>query len=342
MEGMTVVHAKIGVFLHPSRAANVRQGVHEILNSLLLKFNEEFDGVVLGYLKPKIIGQSARILAGLTPYFHVNLTAKLLIFSPSPGMLIEGKVNKIEKDYIGVVVLGLFNAAIGVSDIREDLYYDENPQGRAWVSESDERHSIRLGSTIRFAVKSLQETEHIIDLCGSLADPKTGCVNWIELPSLTPRKKSKSKSAEDRSTHDADRKHKTPKKEKLLLKSEGSSDANDVGTALKTPKEEHGVHNSYETPHSNDVARKVKTPKSERDHANSFETPDVYKKKKRGHVLEEPIKPMVIDLEPDVMPTPSTSSGHKHKKRKEAESVQTPDGVHHKKKKKRRDVVDTV
>lgn len=126
------------------------------------------------------------------------------------------------------------------------------------------------------------------------------------------------------------------------MKSEGSSDANDVGTALKTPKEEHGVHNSYETPHSNDVARKVKTPKSERDHANSFETPDVYKKKKRGHVLEEPIKPMVIDLEPDVMPTPSTSSGHKHKKRKEAESVQTPDGVHHKKKKKRRDVVDTV
>lgn len=37
----------------------------------------------------------------------------------------EGKVNKIEKDYLGVVVLGLFNAAIGVSDIREDLYYEE-------------------------------------------------------------------------------------------------------------------------------------------------------------------------------------------------------------------------
>lgn len=37
----------------------------------------------------------------------------------------EGKVNKVEKDYLGVVVLGLFNAAIGVSDIREDLYYEE-------------------------------------------------------------------------------------------------------------------------------------------------------------------------------------------------------------------------
>ncbi|KAL3685482.1 hypothetical protein R1sor_003504 [Riccia sorocarpa] len=153
MEGLAVVHANIGVFVHPSRAANVKQGVHEILNSLLLKYNEEFDGVVLAYLKSKILDKSARILAGLTPYFHVNLTAKLLIFSPSPGMLIEGKVNKVEKDYIGVVVLGLFNAAIGVSDIREDLYYNESPNGREWVSESDERHSVKLGSIIRFSVK---------------------------------------------------------------------------------------------------------------------------------------------------------------------------------------------
>ncbi|KAL3691640.1 hypothetical protein R1sor_005291 [Riccia sorocarpa] len=89
MEGLAVVHAKIGVFFPPSRAANVKQGVHEIRIGI-------------------------RILAGLTPYFHVNLTAKLLIFSPSPGMLLEGKVNKVEKDYIGVVVLVLFNAAIGV------------------------------------------------------------------------------------------------------------------------------------------------------------------------------------------------------------------------------------
>ncbi|KAL3676264.1 hypothetical protein R1sor_026212 [Riccia sorocarpa] len=107
MEGLAVVHAKIGVFFPPSRAANVKQGVHDIRIGI-------------------------RILAGLTPYFDVNLTAKLLIFSPSPGMLLEGKVNKVEKDYIGVVVLVLFNAAIGVSDIREDLYYNGSPNGREW------------------------------------------------------------------------------------------------------------------------------------------------------------------------------------------------------------------
>ncbi len=35
-------------------------------------------------------------------------------------------MNKVEKDYLGVVVLSLFNAAIGIADIREDLYYDDS------------------------------------------------------------------------------------------------------------------------------------------------------------------------------------------------------------------------
>lgn len=34
-------------------------------------------------------------------------------------------MNKVEEDYLGVVMLGLFNAAIGFSDIRSDLVYCE-------------------------------------------------------------------------------------------------------------------------------------------------------------------------------------------------------------------------
>jgi hypothetical protein len=82
--------------------------------------------VVLAYLDPKIQGRTANILSGLSPYFHVQLKASFLLFSPKIGMLVEGKVNKVEKDYLGVVVLGLFNAAIGIADIREDLYYDDS------------------------------------------------------------------------------------------------------------------------------------------------------------------------------------------------------------------------
>ncbi len=37
MEGFTHIYAKLSVYLHPSRAANVQQGVREIINSLLLR-----------------------------------------------------------------------------------------------------------------------------------------------------------------------------------------------------------------------------------------------------------------------------------------------------------------
>ncbi|KAH9317475.1 hypothetical protein KI387_019244, partial [Taxus chinensis] len=89
-----------------------------------------------------------------------------------------GKVNKVEKDYIGVIVLGIFNAAIAFEDIREEFCYQDNVDGiPLWESTSSD-HVITLGSTIKFAVKSVQE-ESFLDISGSLNSPNTGCVKWL-------------------------------------------------------------------------------------------------------------------------------------------------------------------
>lgn len=182
MEGLSVVKADLSAFLHPSKTDDVQQGVLELLSSLLLRYNEEFDGVVLAYFDLKICDWTAKILNGLSPYLSLKLKAKLLLFSPKPGMLLEGKVNKVEKDYIGVIVLGIFNAAIACTDIREEFCYQENVDGiPIWASMSD-NHMIRLGSKIKFSVKSVQE-ESFLDICGSLKPPDTGCVDWLLSPS---------------------------------------------------------------------------------------------------------------------------------------------------------------
>jgi len=181
MEGLSVVKADLSAFLHPSKTDDVQQGVLELLSSLLLRYNEEFDGVVLAYFDLKICNWTAKILNGLSPYLSLKLKAKLLLFSPKPGMLLEGKVNKVEKDYIGVIVLGIFNAAIACTDIREEFCYQENVDGiPIWASTSD-NHVIRLGSKIKFSVKSVQE-ESFLDICGSLKPPDTGCVDWLLSP----------------------------------------------------------------------------------------------------------------------------------------------------------------
>ncbi|KAJ7299018.1 hypothetical protein O6H91_Y323700 [Diphasiastrum complanatum] len=125
------------------------------------------------------LGESIRFCQGLLHIFHVGLTANILLFSPTAGMRVEGKVNKIEKDYIGVLTMGIFNAALSVMDIRDDLYFEELPHERIWTSKTDHQHVIKLGSMLSFVIKSVQETGEFLDISGSLCSPDTGCLDWI-------------------------------------------------------------------------------------------------------------------------------------------------------------------
>ncbi|XP_057838967.2 DNA-directed RNA polymerase I subunit rpa43 [Cryptomeria japonica] len=203
MEGLSVAKATLSAFLHPSRSADVEEGVLQLLSSLLLRYNEEFDGVVLAYFDIKVCDWTPKILSGLHPYLSLKLKAKLLLFSPKPGMLLEGTVNKVEKDYMGAIVLGIFNAAIAFSDIHEDFSYQDNVNGTPFWASTSNNHVIRLGSKIKFVVKSVQE-ESFLDICGSLKPPNTGCVNWLlssleNIPALdSERKKQKNEKKRER------------------------------------------------------------------------------------------------------------------------------------------------
>lgn len=100
------------------------------------------------------------------PYFHVDVTAEVNLFSPMPGHTISaslslrmsrssvsfslacpfgghcdpkcafylekaGQVNKIGTDYIGLLVLGIFNAAIGCQNIRAEFQHRTEASFRA-------------------------------------------------------------------------------------------------------------------------------------------------------------------------------------------------------------------
>lgn len=184
LEYLRIVAASLRTYLHPSRSGNVQLGVAETLNSLLFKYSEEFGGVVLAYLQPKVVGRDCKVLSGLYPFFHLKVTASMLIFCPKSGMKLDGKVNKLEKDHLGVLVLDVFNVSIAITDIRDDLRFqgteDDPPNTeRAWVSKADSMHAIRLGSFITFTVKSVQEAEQFIEITGSLQSPNTGCCSWL-------------------------------------------------------------------------------------------------------------------------------------------------------------------
>ncbi|KAK7295234.1 hypothetical protein RJT34_18139 [Clitoria ternatea] len=177
MEGLKVSKANLVVYIHPSKSKQVSKAVLRELSSLLFTFNETFDGVVLAY-DVSSLDKCAKILPGVHPYFGVKLKVNLLLLSPKPDMLLEGKVVKLTQESIHVVVLGFSSAIIAEKDIREEFVFKTKRGQDVYASRSHKHHVIKVGTMIRFLVKSFDE--EILHLYGSLAPDHTGSIYWLD------------------------------------------------------------------------------------------------------------------------------------------------------------------
>ncbi|GAB2214796.1 hypothetical protein Droror1_Dr00019160 [Drosera rotundifolia] len=177
MEGLKASLADLAVYLHPSKTKSVSESIRRELNSLLFKFNENFDGVVLAYEIDEVMDKRARILSGLEPYVGVRLKANLLLFSPKPDMFLEGKVVKLARESLHIIVLGFSACVISEEDIREELKYKIKHDQEVFRSRYHKKHVIRVGSVIRFLVKSFDED--MLHISGSLVPACTGSVLWF-------------------------------------------------------------------------------------------------------------------------------------------------------------------
>ncbi|CAN1173131.1 Probable DNA-directed RNA polymerase I subunit RPA43 [Linum perenne] len=177
MEGLNIVDADMKVFIHPSQINNLSEAIPRELSNLLFKYSDSFDGVLLAY-NVNVPEKKGRILPSVHPFISVKLSAKLLVFMPKPNMLLEGKVMKVNEESIHVVVLGFSSAVIIDEDIRKEFKYVMKHGEGLFVNRNDKRHAIKVGTMIRFLVKSLnEETMHIY---GSLIPAHTGSIKRLE------------------------------------------------------------------------------------------------------------------------------------------------------------------
>ncbi|QCE12439.1 probable DNA-directed RNA polymerase I subunit RPA43 [Vigna unguiculata] len=177
MEGLKVSKANLTVYIHPSKSNQVSQAVLRELSSLLFTFSEIVDGVVLAY-DVNSLDTCAKILPGVHPYFGVKLKVNFLLFSPKPNTLLEGKVVKLTQESIHVVVLGFSAAVIAEKDIREEFVWKMKKGQEVYASRSNKRHVIKVGTMIRFSVKSFDE--EILHVYGSLIPEHTGSIYWLD------------------------------------------------------------------------------------------------------------------------------------------------------------------
>lgn len=195
MEGLKVAKANLKVYIHPSKSNQVSGAVLRELSSLLFTYNEIFDGVVLAY-DVNSLDPCAKILPGINPYIGVKLKVNLLLFSPKPDTLLEGKVVKLTQESIHLVVLGFSSAIIAEKDIREEFVCKTKRGQEVYASRTNKRHVIKVGTVIRFLVKSFDE--EILHVYGSLIPEHTGSIYWLdknlEVVSHNDRSEKKRKS----------------------------------------------------------------------------------------------------------------------------------------------------
>ncbi|KAF9686743.1 hypothetical protein SADUNF_Sadunf02G0021100 [Salix dunnii] len=113
MEGMIKSVANLIVYMHPLQTKNVDKAILRELSSLLFKYSQAFDGLVLAY-SVETQDKCARILSGCEVFVHL-----LNAYFTEPN--IEGKVVKLTRESIHCIVLGFSSAIVTDENIRNEL-----------------------------------------------------------------------------------------------------------------------------------------------------------------------------------------------------------------------------
>ncbi|KAJ2551570.1 hypothetical protein EV175_003639 [Coemansia sp. RSA 1933] len=129
--------SKLTVTLAPIHSRDLWAGIHETLNSMLLRFIPQVRGVVLAYSRVKPLSDKA-LMFNDSPYGQLDVSAKLLLWRPIAGMLLGGSINVQSPDHIGLLLWDTFNASIPASFIPKDKY--------EWRPFSDEEISTRVST----------------------------------------------------------------------------------------------------------------------------------------------------------------------------------------------------
>ncbi|KAI8613825.1 hypothetical protein BC830DRAFT_1130311 [Chytriomyces sp. MP71] len=181
------VHTRIYFHLPPIFNHDYSAGVTEQLNSYLMRYIPELNGIPISYSDVKIEEKAANVLYD-SPNSHFHARVKFLLFSPAVDNIIVGLVNKVSSDHIGLLVHGVFNASISAEHIRK-TEFKYNHGSKVWTritKGADTADAIAPGSVVKFTIVGLPTTNNMLTIIGSLtASPtKTGLIALD--PSKTP------------------------------------------------------------------------------------------------------------------------------------------------------------
>mmetsp|Transcript_1859 Transcript_1859/g.5059 ORF Transcript_1859/g.5059 Transcript_1859/m.5059 type:complete len:203 (-) Transcript_1859:89-697(-) len=191
------IRARMTAEIHPSLlGGSMIEAAREKLDSLVLKWHRtpQWEGAVLSYGDEELAedGQGSSIAAGLVlpflPYVQVVVRASLLVFAPKRGSTLVGKVHKLGSDYIGMLVLGVFNAVLPRDKVdykyqgnfKQDFDGNTAKAAKKKGKEADNPVEIREGCSLKFVVESLKVESDLLTIVGSMKGQKCGVAELMK------------------------------------------------------------------------------------------------------------------------------------------------------------------
>ncbi|KAM5538915.1 hypothetical protein V8D89_007410 [Ganoderma adspersum] len=120
-DAFRVVRASLTVSVPPAFAADLRGGVEELLDSMLMRYIPALQGVVLAHDRLEFLGKVATIKADC-PSANCRIAFDATVWSPQVGMKLSGKINLCSPDHISLLVHRTFNVSIPRHHIITDSF----------------------------------------------------------------------------------------------------------------------------------------------------------------------------------------------------------------------------
>jgi len=115
------VKASIVLAVPPVFANRLRSGVEEMLDTMIMRYEPTLNGVVLAHSDVHFLDRVARLQAD-SPFAICHVGFEALVWSPTRGMKLTGRVTLCSPDHVSLLVHRTFNVSIPRHHIPTDQW----------------------------------------------------------------------------------------------------------------------------------------------------------------------------------------------------------------------------
>lgn len=159
----------LAMHINPRFIGSLHHAVELHINSLLLKYNASLEGVPIAVGSFRTLSSKALVNSDF-PLLHFEAGARFTVFAPQVGSTLLGQVNHVSSDHVGMLVMGVFNASIASTNMKEGYSFDE--AGYSWTD--GQRSILTPGSFVQFVVTSFDIADDVFSIHGSITESSAG------------------------------------------------------------------------------------------------------------------------------------------------------------------------